>query len=157
METAKNTEAWQRIAGSTQTLVRSRIEIAKILQEIVDGGLPLLSHLQVHDRLFITRLHEVCAEQNFISVAYSDNRNANADVFTAGSVAFGACHRKGHVGFVAGKPVVQSEPVPMLRFDFPDFVLIEQRRSDHRIRDADKIDRLVKVFVLDLERHEETD
>lgn len=133
METPKQDE-WTRIAGSTQVLIRSRIEIGAILQSLVDGNQPLVSHHQIHDQMFIASLHRVCAEQNFIVVGYSDNKTANADVFAAGNVLFRANHSRGCVGFMAGNPVECHDPVEGIRFDFPEVVSIEQRRVHKRIQ-----------------------
>lgn len=131
---ALNQDEWTRIAGNTQVLIRSRIEIAAILQALVDGNQPLVSHHQVHDQLFIARLFQVCAEQNFIVVGYSDNKTANAEVFAAGSILIRANHPKGCVGFMAGNPVEYYEPVQGIRFDFPDVLFVEQRRAHKRIQ-----------------------
>lgn len=133
MEASKQDE-WTRIAGDTQVLIRSRIEIAAILQSLVDGNQPLVSHHQIHDQMFIARLHQVCSEQNFIIVGYSDNKTANGEVFAAGSVLFRANHSRGCVGFIAGNPVEYHEPVEGIRFDFPEVVSIEQRRVHKRIQ-----------------------
>lgn len=134
MESSEHAEEWKRIAGSTQVLLRSRSEINAILQSIVDEGLPLLSHHQVRDRMFVARLHRVCDEEGFIVVGYSDNKMANAEIFAAQGVHFSASHRKGRVGFMAQHPVEQHNPAQSIRFDFPEILLIEQRRIDKRVR-----------------------
>ena len=134
MQAPEHTDEWERIAGKTEVLLRSRMEIAAVLQSLIDADLPLVSHHQVLDHLFIARLHRVCAEQNFIVVGYSDNKAANAEIFTAGSVLFFASHRRGYVRFMAGNPVEQDEPVQAIRFDFPQVLFIEQRRVNQRIR-----------------------
>lgn len=134
MEADEHANEWERIAGNTQVLLRSRIEIAAILQSIIVGDLPLVSRQKVNEQLFIAKLHRVCAEQDFIAVGYSDNKAANGEVLAAGSVLFGASHRKGHVSFMANNPVEQREPVQVIRFDFPDVLFIEQRRINKRIR-----------------------
>ncbi len=131
---APERDGWTRIAGNTQVLVRSRIEITAILQMLVDGNQPLVSHHQVHDQMFIARLYRVCAEQNFIVVGYSDNKAANADVFAAASILFRANHPKGCVAFMAGNPVEYCDPEQGIRFDFPEALSIEQRRVHKRIR-----------------------
>jgi len=136
MEAPEHENEWKRIAGSTQVLLRSRIEIAAILQSLIDDDLPLVSHHQVHDQLFIARLHRVCAEQNFIVVGYSGNKVANAEIFAARSVLFCASHPKGYVGFMASNPIEQDDPVQAIRFDFPRVLFIEQRRIHQRIRVA---------------------
>lgn len=133
MPAAEHPDAWRRIAGSTQVLLRSRIEIAAILQSLIDRRLPLVSHHQVHDHLFIARLHRVCAEQDYIVVGYSDNKIANAEVFAAGTILLGASHPRGHVSFMVGHPVELDDPVRAIRFDFPQTLLIEQRRVSRRI------------------------
>lgn len=134
MQPSEPADDWTRIAGSTQVLIRSRIEIAAVLQTLVDGNHPLVSHHQVHDRLFIADLRRVCAEQNLIVVGYSDNKTANAGVFAAGAILFRASHPKGCVGFMASHPVEQDDPLPGIRFDFPDVLFVEQRRAHQRIQ-----------------------
>lgn len=134
METSEHADDWTRIAGSTQVLIRSRIEIAAVLQSLLDGNHPLVSHHQVHDQLFIANLRRVCAEQNLIVVGYSDNKTANADVFAAGAILFRASHPKGCVGFMASHPVEQDDPMRGIRFDFPDVLFVEQRRAHQRIK-----------------------
>lgn len=134
MEAPDGADEWQRVAGKTQVLVRSRIEITAILQSIAAGDLPLVSHHQIHDHLFIAKLHGVFAEQDYIVVGYSDNKTANAEVFEAGTVLFGASHPKGHVSFMAVNPLGLHDPVESIRFDLPKVLLIEQRRVDKRIR-----------------------
>jgi len=136
METSEHEGEWMRIAGSTQVLLRSRIEIDAVLQSLIRDALPLVSHHQVHDQLFIAKLHRVCAEENFIVVGYSDNKTANAEIFAARSVLFCASHPKGYVGFVASNPIEQDDPVQAIRFDFPRVLLIEQRRVHQRVRVA---------------------
>lgn len=131
---APQQDEWTRIAGNTQVLIRSRIEIAAILQALADGNQPLVSHHQVHDEMFIARLYRVCPEQNLIVIGYSDNKTANADVFAAGSILFRANHPKGCVGFMAGNPVECHDPVEAIRFDFPEVVFVEQRRVHKRIQ-----------------------
>ena len=134
MDASEHADEWTRIAGNTQVLIRSRIEIAAVLQWLVDGEKPLVSHHQVRDQLFIAKLHRVCADQNFIVVGYSDNKTANSDVFAAGTVLFRANHPRGCVGFMAGNPVEYHDPVQGIRFDFPEVLSIEQRRVHKRIR-----------------------
>lgn len=134
MKAPEHTDEWARIAGDTQVLLRSRMEIAAVLQSLVDADLPLVSHHQVLDHLFVAKLYRVCAEQNFIVVGYSDNKIANAEIFTAGTVLFFASHHTGYVRFMTGNPVEQDDPVQAIRFDFPQALFIEQRRINQRIR-----------------------
>lgn len=133
MEAPEHADEWKRIAGDTQVLIRSRIEIAAVLQSLIDGDLPLVSHHQVRDQLFIAKLHRVCPEQNFLVIGYSDNKAANADVFAARSVLFFASHDKGCVRFLASNPVERHDPVQAIQFDFPGELFIEQRRAIKRI------------------------
>lgn len=134
MESSEHAREWQRIAGKSATLLRSRIEIVALLQSIVDGGQPLLSEHQVHDHLFVAALHRVSDAGSFIEVAFSDNKVANAEVFAAGAVAFGASHLRGYIRFLACHPVVELQPRPLIRFDLPEVLYIEQRRLNKRIR-----------------------
>jgi c-di-GMP-binding flagellar brake protein YcgR len=136
MDAAKDADQWQRIAGDTRVLLRSRIEIAAVLQSLIDGDLPLVSHHQVHDQLFISRLLRICPEKNFIVVGYSDNKQANAEVFAIGSVLFFANHSRGYASFLASHAVEFDEGLPAVRFDFPQELLIEQRRVNKRVRVA---------------------
>lgn len=128
-----NDDEWKRIAGSTQVLVRSRIEIARILQSIADDHVPLLAGGEDKE-LFIASLHQVNSEQNYILIGCSDNKAANAQVFARGAIDFGANHRTGHVEFRAGHPVEHFDPVPAIRFVFPELLFIRQRRLSQRIR-----------------------
>lgn len=138
MAASGHEDKWKRIAGSTQVLLRSRIEIARVLQSLIDDDLPLVSHHQIQDQLFIARLLQICPEQNFIVIGYSDNKSANADVFAAGTVLFCASHARGYVGFMASNPVEQDDPVHAIRFDFPQTLFIEQRRASKRISVASR-------------------
>lgn len=133
MKALEHADEWTRIAGKTQVLVRSRIEIAAVLQSLVDRDLPLVSHHQIRDRLFIAKLLRVCPEQNLLIIGYSDNKSANADVFAARSVVFYASHDKGCVRFMAGNPIERHDPVQAIQFDFPGELYIEQRRAGKRI------------------------
>ena len=134
MEATEHADEWKRIAGSSQVLLRSRIEIAAVLQSLVDGDLPLVSCHQVHDQMFIAKLHRVCAGQNFIVVGYSDSKIANSEVFAARAVLLCASHCRGYVKFMASNPVEEDDPVQAIRFDFPEALLIEQRRANNRVR-----------------------
>jgi c-di-GMP-binding flagellar brake protein YcgR len=136
MDAPEYADQWQRIAGDSQVLLRSQIEIAAVLQSLIDGDLPLVSHHQVHDQLFISRLLRIGAEQNFIVVGYSDNKQANAEVFAAGSVLFFSSHSRGYASFLASHPAEFDEGLPAIRFDFPQELLIEQRRVIKRVRVA---------------------
>lgn len=136
MDAPEYADQWQRIAGDTQVLLRSQIEIAAVLQSLIDADLPLVSHHQVHDQLFISRLLRICAAQNFIVVGYSDNKQANVEVFAAGSVLFFANHSRGYASFLASHPAEFDEGSPAIRFDFPRELLIEQRRVNKRVRVA---------------------
>lgn len=134
MKRAEREQRWQRFAGQGATLLRSRLEIVALLQSIVDGGQPLLSEHQVHDHLFVATLRRVSDAEDRIEIEFSDNKVANAEIFAAGVVAFGASHRLGHVRFLAGDPVVEFDTRPLLiRFALPDRVYVEQRRINKRI------------------------
>lgn len=136
MTSPEHTKAWQRIAANSQTLVRSRIEIAAILESIADAGLQLVSNCETLDQLFIARLQRVCAEQNFIAVGFSDNKKANAQVIAGSGVILGASHRLGQVSFMACHAHGNYDGEPSIRFDFPDVLYIAQRRVHQRIRVA---------------------
>lgn len=134
MKSPEHAKEWQRIAANSQTLVRSRIEVAAILQSIVDAGLPLVSSHENVEHLFIVSLLRVCAEGNFIAVGFSDSKQANAEIFAAPTVILGASHPLGHVSFMACHAHGHYDGVPSIRFDFPDVLYIAQRRVHRRIR-----------------------
>jgi c-di-GMP-binding flagellar brake protein YcgR len=136
MESPEHRKEWHRIAGNSETLLRSRIEIAGLLQSIVDGGVLLVSDQELIEHLFIAKLHAVCPEQQFIAVGFSNNRKANAQICAAPSVIFGASHPLGHVSFTASHPSVHYDPLPAIRFAFPELVYVAQRRAHKRIRVA---------------------
>jgi c-di-GMP-binding flagellar brake protein YcgR len=131
METSEYEGEWKRIAGSTQVLLRSRIEIDSVLQSLIDDDLPLVSHHQVHDQLFIAKLHRVCAEQNFIVVGYSD-KIANAEIFAAGTVLFAPTQGLCQFGKQPGRT---GRSGATIRSTFRN-LFIEQRRVGKRIRVA---------------------
>lgn len=128
-------DQWQRIAGTTQVLVRSRVEIATFLSEFVAGPTPLSAFFTGGPGLFVTQLLHVDPNQEFILVDYSPNRVANGVLLSAPTVMFSGSHARGSIEFVATHP---SEAIfkdaCAVRFDFPDMLMLHQRRTRRRIR-----------------------
>ncbi|HYD81335.1 MAG TPA: flagellar regulator YcgR PilZN domain-containing protein [Paucimonas sp.] len=126
---------WERIAGSTQVLVRSRIEIFSLLDEAVRRGTPIPVTFAGNEALFISRLRHVDPEHAYILIDYSGNRVANGALLAAHSATLGCALPRGSLEFVAEHPSQATfEGEEVVRFQFPDALVICQRRAHRRIR-----------------------
>ncbi len=133
--TGKTDDEWQRIAGSTQVLVRSRIEIARLLAETAQRECPVSAFFVGNEALFVAQLRHVDPDGGHVFIDYSSNRMANGAILTAPSVTFSCSHMLGAMEFLAVHPVEATrDGTPMIRFDFPDTLMLHQRRVHRRIR-----------------------
>ena len=139
-DTSKANDEWQRIAGDTQVLVRSKIEILKLLEETIHRQMPLLASFANSEDLFVSQLRRVDAESGYIYTNYGVNRVANSAVLSADSVSFTCNHSRGTMEFLALHPVgAMLEQTPVLRFQFPDALLVMQRRVHKRVKVVPKV------------------
>lgn len=127
-------DEWQRIAGSTQSLIRSRIEIARLLTDMQQRQAPLSAFFIGKDALLISQLRYIDPEQEYVLADYSNNRMANSAWLAAPRTTFSCAHRLGAVEFSAEHPVeTVFDAIPVVRFNFPDKLMISQRRVHRRI------------------------
>lgn len=126
---------WDRIAGSTQTLVRSHLEIARILQPIVVKRIPLTAYFPTTDRFFMSYLRRIDAMAGFLVIDYGGDKAANTELLATHSVHFSCCSDTGaDIEFMgAALKEILDDAVPALRCAFPDLLLMQQRRAQRRI------------------------
>lgn len=127
-------ELWSRIAGSTQALVRSRLEIARILRSVATKGTPLMAYFPAPDHLFMSRLRRVDPDGGLLIVDYASDKIANCLVLEAPSVLFGCQDEGAGIEFIGAHPAqTADDDVAAIRFAFPDVLTLQQRRSHRRI------------------------
>jgi c-di-GMP-binding flagellar brake protein YcgR len=85
-----------------QLLVRSGIEIERILDAMIRESSPMQARLPEH--MFISRLLHFNAAEQQVLVAYTDHKPANAAVLSAKSVTFMANHHGAQFAFACTKP-----------------------------------------------------
>jgi len=122
-------------AGATgRLLVRSGIEIARVLERLRAERAVLSALLGEGDLLFLTRLLAVEHALGAIVVAFSESKPANAQLLARESVVF-ACNHDGlrHEFIAAGPRETRFQGAPAMRLDFPRVLLSSQRRSHARI------------------------
>jgi len=126
---------WDRIAGASQTLVRSRLEIARILNGIAGKRTPLTAYFAAADLLFMSCLRQIDADAGFLVVDYGSDKAANVAVLTAPSVLLSSNNAGAGIEFIGADPAeTLIDQVPGIRFAFPDVLIVQQRRAHRRIR-----------------------
>ena len=92
-----------RLANTGQLLVRSGIEIDRILSAIAEAGDTVSANLP-SKTMFLSRL--VCVEpvKQFVLLSYSDHKPANTEILSARSVTFKCNHRGAQFAFSCNSP-----------------------------------------------------
>lgn len=130
----------KHLSGSGEILVRSRIEIASILGDIVAKGTPLISFFPKTDQLFMAVLRQVDAAAGIMLVNYSSNRSANGEILAANSVRFTCSEGDAGIEFIGAHPVETSlNHEPMIRCMLPEVLILRQRRVHRRVSTLPKI------------------
>jgi c-di-GMP-binding flagellar brake protein YcgR len=112
-----------------QLLVRSGIEIERILKAMVDDAAPMTAKLP--EVMFLTRLLSFDAAQQQVMLAYSDHKPGNSALLAARSVTFTCNHRGAQFAFACTKPVhAMHSGQPAIRMAAPPIVLAMQ--PNHR-------------------------
>lgn len=108
-----------------QLLVRSGIEIERLLNQIVSDRAPVTGRLP--DVMFLSRLLAYDPGAQQVMVAYCDHKPANSAVLTARSVTFMCNHRGAQFAFALTKPTqgVHSGQ-PAIRMAAPKIMLAMQ-------------------------------
>lgn len=126
---------WQRIAGTTQVLVRSRIEIARLLNEAVRRQNPVCAFFVGDKALFVSQLRQIDLDRDHVLLAYSNNRMANSALLNAGKTVFNCGHALGRMEFLGTHFAEASlDGDLVIRFAFPEMLVMNQRRLHRRIK-----------------------
>lgn len=122
-------------SAATGVLVRSRIEIARMLEEIRRSDHPVAADLDGGEQIFISRLLQVDRSDGFILVEYSSSKSANAILLALDSVVFYCYASAGCIEFPARSPqetLYQGRPA--IRLLFPEALVRVHRRAHPRIK-----------------------
>jgi c-di-GMP-binding flagellar brake protein YcgR len=92
-----------RLAAAGQLLVRSGIEIDRILESMVEDGATLSASLPSHG-MFLSRLVSVDPVKQHIQLSCSDRKNANSALLASPSVVLRCNHRGARYAFSARRP-----------------------------------------------------
>lgn len=92
-----------RLATTGQLLVRSGIEIDRILSAMVDDHATVTASLPGHV-IFLSRLVQVDPVKARVLLAYSDYKAANSALLGSASVMFRCHHRWGQFAFTCNRP-----------------------------------------------------
>jgi c-di-GMP-binding flagellar brake protein YcgR len=123
-----------RLGNTTtgQLLVRSGIEIERVLRSMVDNGTPISAKLP--ELIFLSKLVAFDPVERLVTVAYSDHKPANTAVLAAKSVTFMANHFGAQLAFACARPrhaLFASQPA--IRMTAPGLLLAAEPRHN-RVR-----------------------
>jgi c-di-GMP-binding flagellar brake protein YcgR len=130
-----------------QLLVRSGIEIERILNAVIPDGAAVTAKLS--DVMFLSRLLSFDAAQNQVMLAYCDHKPANSAVLAARSVTFICNHRGAQFAFPCAKPLQGTHSgQPAIRLTAPTIVLAMQHgRNRMRAQMPSETDVLCEVWL----------
>lgn len=112
-----------RLANTGQLLVRSGIEIDRILSAIAEDGDTVSASLR-SKVLFLSRLVYVEPVKQFMLLSYSDHKPANSEILAARSVTFKCNHRGAQFAFSCNNPrQTVHERQPAIQFGMPTTML----------------------------------
>ena len=118
-----------RLGNTTtgQLLVRSGIEIERVLKSMVDNGTPISAKLP--DVIFLSKLVSFDPVERLVTVDYSDHKPANSSVLAAKSVTFMANHFGAQLAFACSKPRHgMYVGHPAIRMTAPALLLVAEPR-----------------------------
>jgi len=120
---------------ATGTLFRSHIEITRILKQLARSRAVLSAVVGDLGHLFLTRVLHVDSDEEFLVLAYSEERRANTALLEQASVVFRASDKRGRIEFATSAP---SETVfdgaPAVRFALPHTLVRSQLREYPRFK-----------------------
>jgi hypothetical protein len=117
-----------RLSNSGRVLVRSGIEIERIIASMIHDGDAVTASLP-EDHLFLSRLLWVDADRQEVLAAPSDHRPANRAVLASSSVTLKCNHRGAQFAFSCDKPQqTRHLGEPAIRMTTPRIVLAAQSR-----------------------------
>lgn len=117
-----------RLANTGQLLVRSGIEIDRILSAMVQDHSTLTANLP-SQVIFLSRLVSVDPVKQRVILAYSDYKTANTVLLGSESVTFRCHHRWGQFAFACNKPRTSHHAgQPAIEMTAPTILLALQHR-----------------------------
>jgi hypothetical protein len=122
-----------RLANTGQLLVRSGIEIDRILSTMVDDHATVTANLP-GQMIFLSRLIEADPVKQRVLLAYSDYKAANTALLSAASVTFRCHHRWGQFAFTCNRPRPASHGGnPVIEMAAPPIMMgLQHRRKPSR-------------------------
>lgn len=124
-----------RLSISGQLLVRSGIEIDRILGSMVEDGVTVTARLPSR-QLFLSRLLSADPVKRYIRLGYCDHKAANSELLSAPSVVLGCHHRGAQFAFSCAKPrpTVHGRD-PAIELGLPEAMLaVQERRAAKRMQ-----------------------
>lgn len=124
-----------RLAHTGQLLVRSGIEIDRILSAIAQDGDTVSASLPAKV-LFLSRLVHVEPEKQYLLLSYSDHKPANTAALAARSLTLKCNHRGAQFAFACANPrSVMHESRPAIQVVSPTTLLaLQNRRTPQRVQ-----------------------
>jgi c-di-GMP-binding flagellar brake protein YcgR len=118
-----------RLSTTGRLLVRSGIEIERLLSSMADDAATVTAHLP-SKLMFLSRVVSVSVDEQQVMMAYSDHKPANAEVLGANTVTFKCNHRGAQFAFACSKPRHGAHSgQPAIRMNAPPIVLAAQPRN----------------------------
>jgi c-di-GMP-binding flagellar brake protein YcgR len=115
-------------------LLRSGLEIERILKEMLEDRATLIASPRDDEVLFISQLLAVSPPEH-IELACADYKLANSALLEAKKTHFHCSHRGLYYAFAAANArEVQKDGALVIRLDLPRELLAQQRRSEARLR-----------------------
>jgi flagellar brake protein len=123
-----------RLSTTDQILVRSGIEIARLLGAICHDGDTVSGNVSPQ-LLFLSRLLSVEPQKGVLRLAYSEHKPANSAVLQARSLTLRCNHRGALFAFAATGPRhAAHKGVPCIECGMPSAILgMQQRRANGRV------------------------
>lgn len=123
-----------RLAASPQLLVRSDMEIGRILDSIVEDHSTLTADLS-SQLMFLSQLVFVEPVKGYMLLAYSDHKPANAAALAEPKLTLRCNHRGAQLAFSGAAPqAVLHSGEPRIRCQLPSvMVAVQQRRTASRV------------------------
>ncbi|MFZ1909989.1 MAG: flagellar regulator YcgR PilZN domain-containing protein [Burkholderiales bacterium] len=124
-----------RLATTGRLLVRSGIEIGRILDSMLEDGDAVTASLPPQ-LMLLSKLVRVEPANGTMMLACSDNKNANVAALAARSLVLRCNHRGAQFAFAGDKPRYAAEAgLPCIQCGLPTTMLgMQQRRSFDRIK-----------------------
>jgi hypothetical protein len=118
-----------RLSTTGRLLVRSGIEIERLLSSMADDRATVTAHLP-SKLMFLSRVVSVSGDEQQVMIAYSDHKPANAEVLAASTVTFKCNHRGAQYAFACTKPRHGAHSgQPAIRMTAPPIMLAAQPRA----------------------------